>query len=332
MLDIRRREFITLIGGTVAWPLAVRAQSPQRIRRIGVLMNLSVDDPEGLSRLATFHQGLQQGGWTIERNLRIDYRWGAGNAELYRKYAIELVALMPDVILAGSGAAIPWLMQATHSVPIVFVQTPDPVGIGIVASLARPGGNITGFTNFEFPMGGKILGVLKEIAPRIIRVGVLRNPADPQGGIGQWAAIQTAATSLGIEAISVGVHDADEIERGITAFAKGANGGLIVTGNAPAVVHRDLIIMLAARHRLPAIYPFRYFVDSGGLISYGPDVFVQFRGAAGYVSRILAGEKPADLPVQAPTKYDLVVNLKTAKTLGLDIPATVYARADEVIE
>jgi putative tryptophan/tyrosine transport system substrate-binding protein len=323
---LRRRDFITLLGGAAAWPLAVRAQSQQRMRRIGVLMNLSVDDPEGLSRLAAFHQGLQEGGWTI------DYRWGAGNAELYRKYAIELVALMPDIILAGSGAAIPWLMQATHSVPIVFVQTPDPVGIGIVASLAHPGGNITGFTNFEFPMGGKILGVLKEIAPPIIRIGVLRNSADPQGGIGQWAAIQTAAASLGIEAISVGVHDANEIERGITAFAKGANGGLIVTGNAPAVVHRELIIMLAARHRLPAIYPFRYFVDSGGLISYGPDVFVQFRGAAGYISRILAGEKPGELPVQAPTKYDLVVNLKTAKALGLTIPQSILVRADEVIE
>jgi putative tryptophan/tyrosine transport system substrate-binding protein len=329
---IKRREFVVGLGSVAAWPLAVRAQSPQRRPGIGVLMNLSVDDPEGLSRLATFHQGLQEGGWTIERNLRIDYRWAAGNAELYRKYAIELVALMPDVILAGSGAAIPWLLQATHSVPIVFVQTPDPVGIGIVASLAHPGGNITGFTNFEFPMGGKILGVLKEIAPRIIRIGVLRNSADPQGGVGQWAAIQTAATSLGIEATSVGVHNADEIERGITAFANGANGGLIVTGNAPAVIHRDLIIRLAARHRLPAIYPFRYFVNSGGLISYGPDVFAQFRGAAGYVSRILAGEKPADLPVQTPTKYELVLNLKTARALGVIIPEALLVTADEVIQ
>jgi putative ABC transport system substrate-binding protein len=328
---VRRRDFITLVGGAAAWPIAASGQQREPMRRIGVLMNLSVDDPEGLSRLAAFHQGLQEGGWMVGRNLRIDYRWGAGDPELFRRYAMELVALMPDVILAGSGATISWLLQSTRNVPIVFVQTPDPVGAGFVASLAHPGGNVTGFTNFEFSMGGKFLGVLKEIAPRVTRIAVLRDPAD-FAGIGQWAAIQTAAASLGAEVASVGMHEADEIEHGITAFANGPNRGLIVTGSALAAVHRELIITLAARHRLPTIYPFRYFVSSGGLISYGPDTIDQFRGAAGYVDRILKGEKPADLPVQNPTKFEMAINLKTAKALGLDVPATVLARADEVIE
>jgi putative tryptophan/tyrosine transport system substrate-binding protein len=294
-------------------------------------MNLEADDPEGLSRLAAFHQGLQELGWTVGRNLRIDYRWGAGDADRFRKYAIELVAFAPDVILATSGATVPWLLQATRSVPIVFAQVPDPLGLGFVASLAHPGGNVTGFTTFEFLMGGKSLELLKEIAPRITRTAVLRDTVDP-GGIGQYGAIQAAATSLGLEVTSIGVQKADEIEHGIAEFARTSNSGLIVTGSAPAAVHRELIITLAARHRLPTIYPYRYFAKDGGLISYGPDPVDQFRRAASYVDRILKGEKPADLPVQAPTKYELVINLKTAKALGIEIPPTLLARADEVIE
>jgi putative ABC transport system substrate-binding protein len=328
---MRRRAFITLLGGAAAWPVGARGQQAGGMRRIGVLMNLAADDPEGLSRLAAFHQGLQELGWTVGRNLRIDYRWGAGDADRFRKYAIELVALAPDVILATSGATVPWLLQATRSVPIVFTQVPDPLGSGFVASLAHPGGNITGFTTFEFSFGGKYLGVLKEIAPRMTRTVVLRDAVDP-AGIGQFGAIQTAAASLGLEVTSVDVQKADEIEHSIAEFARTSNSGLIVTGSAPAAVHRELIITLAARHRLPTIYPYRYFATDGGLISYGPDPVDQFRSAAGYVDRILKGEKPADLPVQAPTKYELVVNLKTAKAIGLDVPTSVLARADEVIE
>jgi putative ABC transport system substrate-binding protein len=327
-----RREFITLLGGAVAaWPLAARAQQGERVRRIGVLMNLAADDPEALARLAAFHQGLQEAGWVVGRNIRIDYRWGAGDADLFRRYATELVALVPEVVLATSGTTVPWLLQATRSVPIVFTQTPDPVGAGFVASLAHPGGNITGFTNFDYSIGGKFLELLKEIAPRVTRAAVLRDPRDP-AGVGQWAAIQTAAPSFGVELRPVDVRDAGEIERGLTAMARSSNGGLIVTGSAPAAVHRDLIITLADRQQLPAIYPFRYFVVQGGLVSYGADPVDQFRRAAGYVDRILRGEKPADMPVQNPTKYELVINLKTAKALGLDIPTTVLARADEVME
>jgi putative ABC transport system substrate-binding protein len=294
-------------------------------------MNLAADDPEALARLAAFHQGLQEAGWVVGRNLRIEYRWGAGDADRFRRYAAELVALVPDVVLATSGTTVPWLLQATRSVPIVFTQTPDPVGAGFVASLAHPGGNITGFTNFDYSIGGKLLELLKEIAPRVTRAAVLRDAGDP-AGIGQWAAIQTAAPSFGVELRPVDVRDAGEIERGLTAMARGSNSGLIVTGSAPAAVHRDLIITLAARQQLPAIYPFRYFVVQGGLVSYGADPVDHFRRAAGYVDRILKGEKPADLPVQQPTKYELVINLKTAKALGLDVPASVLARADEVIE
>jgi putative ABC transport system substrate-binding protein len=329
---IGRRDFITLLGGAAAaWPLAARAQQAERVRRIGVLMNLAADDPEALARLAAFHQGLQEAGWVVGRNLRIEYRWGAGDADRFRRYAAELVALVPDVILATSDTTVPWLLQATRTVPIVFTQTPDPIGAGFVASLAHPGGNITGFTISDYSIGGKFLELLKEIAPRVTRAAVLRDVGD-LGGVGQWGAIQTAAPSFGVELRSIDVRDAGEIERGVTTMARGSNGGLIVTGSAPAAVHRDLIITLAAREQLPAIYPFRYFVIQGGLVSYGADPVDHFRRAAGYVDRILRGEKPGDLPVQAPTKYELVVNLKTAKALGLDMPATVLARADEVIE
>jgi putative ABC transport system substrate-binding protein len=329
---IGRRKFLATLGGAaVAWPLAARAQQGERMRRIGVLMNLAADDPEAQTRLAAFHQGLQEAGWAVGRNLRVDIRWGAGDADRFRRYAPELVALTPDVILAASGTTVPWLLQATRSVPIVFAQVPDPVGAGFVASLAHPGGNITGFMNFDYSIGGKFLELLREIAPRVTRAAVLRDSGDP-AGIGQWGAIQTAAPSFGVELRPVDVRDAEEIERGLTNFARQANSGLIITGSAPAAVHRDLIIKLAARHQLPAVYPFRFYEISGGLISYGADPVDQYRRAAGYVDRILKGEKPADLPVQAPTRYELVINLKTAKALGLEVPTTLLARADEVIE
>ena len=270
-------------------------------------------------------------GWTDGRNVRIDIRWGAGDADRIRKYAAELVALAPDVILATGSAAVGPLLQATRTVPIVFVHVADPVGAGFVESLARPGGNATGFTTFEYGMSGKWLELLKEIAPGVTRAAVLRDPAIA-AGIGQFGAIQSVAPSLGVEVSPVDVRDAGEIERAVAAFARAPNGGLIVTASALAIVHRDLIITLAARHKLPAVYFARYFVTGGGLISYGPDLVDQYRRAAGYVDRILKGEKPADLPVQAPTKYELVINLKTAKALGLDVPPTLLARADEVIE
>ena len=328
----RRREFITLLGGAAAaWPLAARAQQPERMRRVGVLMHLAADDPEGQARLAAFTQGLQELRWTIGRNVRIDYRWAAGDAERGRKYAAELVALAPDVILAAGGAVVAPLLQASRTVPIVFAQTPDPVGAGFVASLARPGGNATGFAIFEFGMGGKWLELLKEIAPRVTRAAVLRDAA-LAAGTGQLGAIQSVAPSFGVELSPIDVRDAGEIERAVTAFARSPNDGLLVTGSALATVHRDLIVALAARHRLPAVYPLRLFVAGGGLISCGPDSIEPYRRAAGYVDRILKGEKPADLPVQAPTKYELVINLKTAKALGLDVPPMLLARADEVIE
>src|SRR6266436_8624954 len=333
MVDLRRREFITLVGGAAAaWPLAARAQQREQMRRIGVLMNLGSDDAEGQARNAAFLQGLQELGWTAGRNVRIEYRWGAGDAELFRRYASELVALAPDVILAVGGAVVPSLLQATRTVPIVFTGTPDPVGAGFVESLARPGGNVTGFAPFlEFGISAKWLELLKEIAPHVTRVGVIRDPALATG-VGQLGAIQSVAPSLGVELRPLGVRDAGEIERAITAFARSPNGGLIVTGSTLAGVHRDLIVTLAARHKLPAVYFGRYFVLDGGLVSYGPDFIDQYQRAAGYVDRILKGEKPADLPVQAPTKYELVINLKTAKALGLEIPAKLLALADEVIE
>jgi putative ABC transport system substrate-binding protein len=329
---VRRREFITLLGGAaVAWPLAARAQQGERMRRIGVFMNLASDDAEGQARNAAFLQGLQQSGWTVSRNVQIDYRWSAGDAELFRRHAAELAVLAPDVILATGSATVGPLLQATRTVPIVFVQVPDPVGAGFVESLARPGGNATGFTIFEYGISGKWLELLKEIAPSVTRVAVLRDPAIAAGA-GQLGAIQSVAPSLGVELRPLGVRDAGEIERSVTAFARSSNGGLIVTGSTLALVHRDLITTLAARHRLPAVYNSRYFATVGGLISYGSDSIDPYRRAASYVDRILKGEKPADLPVQAPTKYELVINLKTAKALGLDVPTTVLARADEVIE
>jgi putative ABC transport system substrate-binding protein len=329
---MKRREFITLLGGAAAsWPLAARAQQPERMRRIGVLLNLASDDVEGQARLAAFHQGLQQLGWTVGRNVQIDYRWGAGNADLIRKFAAELIAVAPDAILSTGSPSVAAFQQATRTVPIVFVTVVDPVSSGFVDTLARPGGNITGFALYEYSISGKWLQLLKEIAPRMIRAAVIRDPALTAGG-GQLGVIQAVAPSVGAEVTPVNVRDAGEIERAITAFARLPNGGLVVTASTLAGVHRDLIIALAARYRLPAVYPLRYFVAAGGLISYGPDQIDQYRQAAGYVDRILKGEKPADLPVQTPTKYELVINLKTAKALGLDVPPTLLARADEVIE
>jgi putative tryptophan/tyrosine transport system substrate-binding protein len=328
-----RREFITLLGGAAAaWPLAARAQQRAgRVPRIGVLMAITADDPESQARLAAFAQGLQQSGWTVGQNIRIDYRWASVNAEDLRKYAAELVGLAPDIILAHSTGAVAPLLQSTSTIPIVFALVADPVGAGFVESLARPGGNATGFTNFEYAFGGKWLELLKEIAPGVTRAAVLRE-SGIAAGPAQFAAIQAVAPSLGVDLRPVDTRDPGEMERAIAAFAQGSNGGLIVTGSASASVHRKLIAALAARHRLPAVYNSHLYVDDGGLISYGADNIDQFRRAASYVDRILKGEKPADLPVQAPTKYELVVNLKTAKALGLDVPTTVLARADEVIE
>jgi putative tryptophan/tyrosine transport system substrate-binding protein len=332
MLDLRRRQFITLLGGVAAaWPLAARAQQIEKVRRIGVLQPVAVDDPEALARVTAFAQGLQQFGWTDGRNVRIDTRWAAGDTDRYRTYAAELVALAPDVILASSSPAVMSLQHLTRTVPIVFVNIVDPVGAGFVESLARPGGNATGFVAYEYGMSAKWLELLKEIMPALKLAAVLRDPAIASEA-GQYAVIQAAAPSFGVELRAVGVRDAGEIERAITALARSSNGGLIVTGSPLALVHRDLIITLAARHRLPAVYPFPYFATSGGLISYGPNATDPYRRAASYIDRILKGEKPADLPVQAPTKYELVIKLKTAKALGLTVPDSLLARADEVIE
>jgi putative tryptophan/tyrosine transport system substrate-binding protein len=328
---VKRRNLIALLGSAAAWPLAARAQQGERVRRIGVLINLAADDPESGARLAAFVKGLQELGWADGRNVRIETRWGGADADRVRRYAAELVALAPDVILASGGSTVGPLQQATRTVPIVFVNVTDPVGAGFVASLARPRGNATGFIYFEFGIGGKWLELLKEIAPGVMRAAVLRDAATTTG-VGQFAAIQSVAPSFGVELSPIGVRNAGEVEPAVTAFARSSNDGLIVTASVLAIAHRDLIISVAARHRLPAVYPFRRFVTGGGLISYGPDTVDQFRRAAGYVDRILKGEKPADLPVQAPTKYDLVVNLKTAKALGLTIPPMLLARVDEVIE
>jgi putative tryptophan/tyrosine transport system substrate-binding protein len=328
---IGRRKFLAALGSAAAWPLAAQAQQGERVRRIGVLMSQAADDPEGQSRLLALAQGLQESGWTLGRNLRIETRWGAGDADRYGRYAAELVGLAPDVMLVNGPAALAPLQQATRSVPIVFTSVIDPVGGGFIANLARPGGNVTGFMPYEFSLSGKLLELLKEIAPSVTRAAVFRDPTSTSG-VSQYAVIQSAAGSFGVELSPIDLREANEIERGVTAFARTPNGGLIVTGPG-ASSRRSLIITLAARHKLPAVYPFRYHVASGGLISYGPDMTVdQFRRAAGYVDRILKGEKPADLPVQAPTKYELVINLKAAKALGLDVPATLLARADEVIE
>jgi putative ABC transport system substrate-binding protein len=329
---VRRREFITLFGGAAAtWPLVARAQQAGAVRRIGVLTGLAANDPEGQARIAAFLQGLEESGWSVGRNVRIDIRWSAGNAADTRKYAAELVALAPDIILASTTPAVAALLQATRTIPIVFTVVADPVGAGFVDSLARPGGNATGFITFEYGLAAKWPELLKEIAPGTTRAAVLRDPAIT-AGIGQFAAIQTAAPSLGMEIVPVNVRDPGEIERGVAAFARVPNGGVIVTGSPLLALHRDLIIMLTARHKLPAVYNTRYFVADGGLMAYGPDLVGQHRPAARYVDRILKGEKPADLAVQTPTKYELVINLKTAKALGIDVPPTLLARADEVIE
>jgi putative ABC transport system substrate-binding protein len=324
---MNRRALITLLGGAAAaWPLAARAQQPDRVRRIGMLMKLAADDPEASARVTALARALQQLGWIDGRNVRIDYRWNAADADRSRKSAAELIALAPDVILASATPAMQALQQATHTVPIVFVNVVDPVGAGFVDSLAQPGGNITGFTLYEYGISAKWLELLKDIAPWVKRAAVLRSAAEASG-IGQYAVVLAAAPSVEVEVRPVGVKEPGEIERAVTAFAGASNGGLIVTASTLAGIHRKLIIGLAARHRLPAVYPFRYYPTSGGLISYGPDTVDSYRRAAAYVDRILRGEKPADLPVQAPTKYELVINLKTARALGLNVPPMLLARA-----
>jgi putative ABC transport system substrate-binding protein len=329
MFDMRRREFITLLGGVAAaGPLAARAQQADRMRRIGVLTYLAAHDPDLPPRVAAFAQGLQELGWIDGGNVRIEYRWGAGDTERYRDYAAELISLAPDVILVSSGSALAAVQKATRTVPIVFVNVSDPVGAGYVASLARPGANTTGFTLFEYSISGKWLELLKQLAPGVTRVAVIRDPSITSG-TGQFGAIQAVAPPLGVELTPIDARDASGIEHTIAGFAR---GGLIVTASPSAFLRRDLIIAFAARHRLPAVYPTRVWVANGGLISYGPDEIEQHRRAAGYVDRILKGEKPADLAVQHPTKYELAINLKTAKALGLTMPPSVLARADEVIE
>jgi putative ABC transport system substrate-binding protein len=328
-----RRQFITLLGGAAAgWPLAARAQQ-ERVQRIGVLMNLAADDPESTVRLTAFRQTLQQLGWTEGRNVRIETRWGASDAEKSRKYAAELVALAPDVIVANATASLTAVVQATRSVPIVFTLVADPVGGGFIRSLARPGGYVTGFTNFEYGISAKWLELLKVIVPRMTQTLVLRDPSIASA-IGQWGALQSVAPSFGLELNPIDVRDASDIERTVTTYVQGPNVGLIVLpgGVMAEPRRRALVIELAARHQLPAVYPYRYYVTGGGLICYGPDTVDPFRQAAAYVDRILRGEKAADLPVQAPTKYELVINLKTAKALGLTVPPSLLARADEVIE
>ena len=327
---MRRREFIALLSGTAAWPIAAHAQPGERMRRIGVLLPADADDAIFQARMAAFLGGLQQLGWTDRRNVRIDTRWAVGDADL-RKYAGELVALGPDVVVAFGSNAVPPLQQVTRTIPIVFALVADPVGAGYVESLARPGGNVTGFTTFEYALAGKWLELLKEIAPRTTRVAVLRD-STIAAGPAEFGAIQAVAPSHGTELRAVDMRNAGEIERGITVFAASSNGGLIITASAAATAHRELIIALAARHRLPAVYYAPYYVTGGGLISYGPDLLDQCQRAAGYVDRILKGAKPADLPVQVPTKYELVINLKTARTLGLEVPPTLLARSDKVIE
>jgi len=328
---IQRRQLITLLGGAVAWPLAARAQQGERMRRIGVLMSTAENDAESSARSGAFLRSLRQLGWIEGRNIRIDTRWSSGNADLDRKYAAELVAMAPDIILASSSPTVAALQVATRTVPIVFAHAVDPVGAGFVESLTRPGRNITGFVLFEYGISAKWLELLKEIAQGVTRVAVLRDPTTA-AGMGQFGAIQSVAPLVGLEVNPVNLRDPSEIERGIAAFAKLSNGGLIVTAAPLATLHRELIIALAAQHRLPAIYSSRFFATAGGLAYYGPDLTDQYRHAAGYIDRILKGESPANLSVQAPTKYELAINLKTAKALGLSVPATLLARADEVIE
>ena len=329
---MRRREFISLVGGAAfAWPLGVRAQQPERMRRIGILLPAAADNAQFQTWVGAFLQGLARLDWTIGRNVRIDTRWAGASAADIRRHAAELAALAPDVILAHGASVVGPLLQTTRTVPIVFPVVIDPVGAGLVDSLARPGGNATGFIGFEYSLGGKWLELLKQMAPSVTRAAVLRDPGIPSG-IGVFGAIQAVAPSVGVEASAVNVHDAGEIERAIAAFARSPNGGLILTASGLATLHRDLIITLAARHKLPAVYFERSYIAAGGLVSYGPDFVDQYLRAAGYVDRILKGEKPADLPVQAPTKYELVINLKTAKAMGLTVPPTLLAQANEIIE
>jgi len=328
---VRRREFITLLGGAATWPLAARTQQSERVRRIGVLEGLTENDPERQARNAAFMQGLRQLGWIEGRNVRIEHRWSALDADRIRKYAAELLALAPEVILVTGSAALGPLLQATRTVPIVFTIVPDPVGAGFVDSLARPGGNATGFSQFEYGLGGKWLELLKEAVPSVTRVGVLREPG-LTAAVAQFAALQAVAPSLRVELVPLNVRDAGDIERTVAAFARSPTDGLIVTSSPLTAVHRGSIVTVAARHKLPAVYFARYMVADGGLMSYGPDFVDQYRLAAGYVDRILKGEKPADLPVQVPTKYELVINLKTAKAFGIEVPPMLLARADEVIE
>ena len=327
---MRRREFISLLGGAAAWPLAAQGQRSEQMRRVGVLMSTLADDPEGQSRLGAFQQAMEQFGWREGRNLHMDIRWGIGDANRFGRYAAELVALSPDVILSAIGTSTEALQRVTRTVPIVFAMALDPVGSGIVESLARPGRNTTGFMLFEYSLSGKWLELLNEIAPGLTRVAVLRDPVSTSG-IGQFAVIQAVAPPLRIDVVPIDPRDASEIESAVHTFARSAKCGLIVTAG-PAIAQRDLIFKLAAQYQLPAIYFNRLFVAGGGLMSYGPDLNAAYRRAAGYVDRILRGEKPSDLPVQAPTKYELVINLKTAKTLGLAVPPTLLARVDEVIE
>jgi putative tryptophan/tyrosine transport system substrate-binding protein len=328
---MKRREFIAGLGSAAAWPVVARAQQGDRVRRIGVLSSIPADEPEATARTAAFLQTLQELGWTDGRNVRVDIRWGIGDPERTRRYIAELLALAPDVILTNGSVGVVPLQQATRTVPIVFVFVTDPVGAGLVESLARPGGNATGFTLFEYSRSGKWLELLKQIAPAVTRAAVLRDPTSTTG-LGQFAAIQSAASFLGMELRPIDVRNAGEIERAVTTFAQAPNGGLVLGNTQFAFFHRELIIGLAARHRLPAVYPYRSLVVSGGLVSYGTDAIDQYRKAAGYVDRILRGEKPADLPVQAPTKYEFVINLKTARALGLTIPETLLATANEVIQ
>jgi ABC-type uncharacterized transport system substrate-binding protein len=328
---MRRREFIGLLGSATAWPVAPRAQAPDRVRRVGVLMSIAPDDPQAQARLATFRAGLEQLGWTDRRNVQIDIRFGGGDPGRIRKSAAELLDLTPDVVLANGASGVAPMLELTRTVPIVFALVNDPVGAGYVESLSRPGGNATGFTIFDYSISSKWLELLKEIAPNVKQVGVLRDPALSLG-TAQFAVIQATAPSVGVQVTPIGMRDAGEIERGIAALARMSDVGLVVTVSALTVVHRHLIIALAARYKLPTTYYERYHVKDGGLVSYGPSFLDQYRLAAGYVDRILKGEKPADLPVQAPTKYELIINLKTAKVLGLSIPQSIQLRADEVIE
>ncbi|MFZ0346566.1 MAG: ABC transporter substrate-binding protein [Pseudolabrys sp.] len=330
---MRRRAFITLLGSAVVWPVAARTQQSEGVRRIGILMNRAADDPQGQARLAAFQQGMQQLGWTDGGNMRIDVRWGADDVDRERRYAAELVALAPDIVLASGTLSVTALQHVSRTLPIVFVGVTDPVGAGFVDSLARPGGNVTGFMIYEYDLSGKWLELLKQIAPSVMRVAIIRNPENPVG-VAVFSALRAAAQPLRVEVSPIDSRgNADEIERAITAFARSPNSGLILTPNAAAMpAHYSLIVGLAARYKLPAVYPFPEMVTNGGLISFGPDVIDQSRRAAEYVDRILKGEKPAGLPVQTPTKYQLIINLKTAKALGVTVPPSVLARADEVIE